>query len=61
MNKVQLPETWRFPFAVASLAAGAACVPTASEDVGTVGGTGFSLWAFSFPLGDFPLFSPRTQ
>lgn len=57
MNKVQLPEPWQFPLAGAVLAAGAACVYAASEDVGAVGRTGFSLWAFSLPpdTSPFPL------
>lgn len=39
----------------------AACVYAASEDVGIVGGTGFSLWAFSFPPETSPFSLPGSN
>ena len=63
MNKVQFSVPWQHPFAIPGVAAGAACVYAVPEDVGMVGGTGFSLWDFSFPpdTSPFSLPGPREQ
>lgn len=59
MNKEQLPEPWQFPFAIAGLAAGAACVCLSSaQGCGNDGRNRFPCLGFPISPKDFPISLP---